>query len=94
MAANFHKLNDNKTELVLNGHPKRLAKIHNFELSVGDNKVKPSPGARNLWVYFDSSLSFKPFLQKTASPATFHIRFLVAITDHLIRDLMRRLCVS
>jgi len=41
VAANFLKLNDDITELVLIGHPKRLAKIHNFELSVGNNKVKP-----------------------------------------------------
>jgi len=79
MVANFLKLNDDKTKLVLIGHPKRLAKIHDFELSVGSNKVKPSPCARNLDVYFDSSLSFKPFIQKTAATATFHIRSLVAI---------------
>ena len=94
MAANFLKLNDDKTELVLIGHPKRLAKIHDFELSVGSNKVKPSPCARSLGVYFDSSLSFKPFIQKTAATATFHIRSLVAIRDHLPRDLVRRLCTS
>jgi len=30
MAANFLQLKDDKTELVLIGHPKRLAKIHDF----------------------------------------------------------------
>jgi len=30
-------------------------------------------------VYFDSSLSFKPFVHTTAATATFHIRSLVAI---------------
>ena len=63
MAANFLKLNDSIMELVLIGHPKRLAKIRDFELSVGHIKVKPSPCARNLGVYFDSSLSFKPFIE-------------------------------
>ena len=94
MAANFLKLNDDKTELVLIGHPKRLAKIRDFELSVGHIKVKPSPCARNLGVYFDSSLSFKPFIQKTAATATYHVRSLVAIRDHLPRDLVRQMCTS
>ena len=94
MASNFLKLNDDKTELVLIGNPKRLTKIHDFELTIGSNKVKPSPCARNLGVYFDSSLSFKPFVQKTAAAATYHIRSLVAIRDHLPRDLVRRLCAS
>jgi len=86
MAAYFLKLNDDKIELVLIGHPKRLAKIPDFELSVGINKVKPSPCARNLLVYFDSALSFKPFVQKTAAAATFHIRSLFANRNHLHRD--------
>jgi len=41
MAANILKLNDDKTVLVLFGHPKSLAKIHDFELSAGSMKVKP-----------------------------------------------------
>jgi len=87
-------LNDDKTELVLIGHPKRLAKIHDFQLLVFSNKVTPSNCARNLGVYFDSSLSIKPFIQKTASAATFHICSLIAIRDHLSRDLVCRLCAS
>jgi len=94
MADNFLKLNDDKTELILIGHPKRLVKTHDLELSVGSTKVKPSPCARNLGVFFDSSLSFNPFIQKTAATATFHIRSLVAIRDHLSSDLVRRLCAS
>ncbi len=94
MAANFLKLNDDKTELVLIGHPKRLSKIHDFELSIGNIRVKPSACARNLGVYFDSTLSFKSFIQKTAAAATFHIRSLAAIRDHLPRELAHRLCSS
>jgi len=87
-------LNGGKTELVLIRHLKCLAKIYDFELSVGSTKVKSSPCARNLGVYFDSSLSFKPFVQKTPAIATFHICSLDAIRDHLPRDLVRRLCAS
>jgi len=94
MASNILKLNDEETELVLIGHPKRLAKIHDFELSIGISKVKPSPCARNLEVYFDSALSFKLYVQMTAATATNHIRSLVAIRDHLPWHLVRRLCSS
>jgi len=73
MPVNLHKLDGEKTELVLIGHPKRLAKIHDFELSVGINKVEPSPSVRNLGVFFDSSLPFKPFVQKTSATATYHM---------------------
>ena len=48
MASNFLKLNDEKTELLLIGHPKRVSKVHNFQLFIGENTVKPSACARNL----------------------------------------------
>jgi len=53
IAANFLKLNDDKTERLLIGHPKRLAKVTAFELLLGDVKVRPSPCARTPVVYFD-----------------------------------------
>jgi len=34
MKDNFLKLNDDKTELILIGNPKRVAKIHNFQLPI------------------------------------------------------------
>jgi hypothetical protein len=94
MAANFLKLNDDKTELLLIGNPKRLVKVNNFQLFIGSIIVKPSENARNLGVYFDSSLSFRTFIQRTAATATYHIRSLVAIRDHLPREYTSRLCSS
>ncbi len=57
-----------KNELLLIGHPKRVSKVHNFQLLIGENTVKPSACARNLGVYFDSTLSFKSLVNKTAAP--------------------------
>ncbi len=94
MSANFLKLNSEKTELLLIGHPKRLAKINNFRLTIGDSTVKPSTSARNLGVIFDDALSFKAFTLKSASAAAFHIRSLAMIRDHLPRDLTSNLCAS
>ena len=53
------KLNADKTKLLLIGNPKRVAKVHNFELAIGDSVVRPSASARNLGVIFDDTLSFK-----------------------------------
>ncbi len=61
VSANFLKLNSEKTELLLIGNPKRLPKINNFQLTIGDSTVKPSTSARNLGVTFDDVLSFKAF---------------------------------
>jgi len=73
MAANFLKLNDVTTELLLVGHPKHLAKVTNFELLLGDVQVRPSHAARSLCVHFYHSLSFYIFIQKAAATAVYHI---------------------
>jgi len=69
MADDVLNLKDDKSEQLLIGNPKRVAKIHNFQVLVGDNAVKQSAGARNLVVYFDSTLSIKSFINKTAANA-------------------------
>jgi len=56
--ANFLKLHDDETELLLIGIPKRVENIPIFQVQVGDNTVNPAVYARNLRVYFDSTLSF------------------------------------
>ncbi len=94
MSDNYLKLNADKTELILIGNPKRVAKVQHFELTLGDSVVRPSSSARNLGVIFDDTLSFKQFCLKSASAATFHIRPLSKIRDHLSRDLTSRLCTS
>ncbi len=94
MSANYLKLNSDKTELLLIGNPKRVAKVRDFELSIGDSIVRPSASARNLGVIFDDTLSFKQSCLKSASAAAFHIRSLSRIRDHLSRDLTSRLCMS
>jgi len=58
LAGNFLELNDDKAELVVLGNPKRLSKVNDFELSVGNVRVKASAWARNLGVYYDSLRSF------------------------------------
>jgi len=94
MADNFLKLNDDKTELPLIEYPKRMAKTHNFQLIVLDNTVKPSACDRDLGVYFDSTPSFKTFINETAASAMYHTQILAAIRDKLPREINSRLCTS
>jgi len=94
MTDSFLKLNDDKTELLLIGNPKRVAKAHQFLLQVEGNTVNPKTCAKNLGVNFASTLSFRTFINKTASSARNHIRTLAAIRDQLPRELTSRLCTS
>jgi len=94
MPAHFLKLNADKTKLILIGILKRVDKFQHLELNLGVSVVRPSASARNLGVIFADTLSFKQFCLKSASAATFHIRSLSKIRDHLFRDLTSRLCTS
>ena len=98
MSDNFLKLNDDKTELLLIGHPKRTANLADFTINIGGAVVRPSPCARNLGVLFDSGLTFNSFIQKTASTAVLHIRSLARIRDYLpqwlAKDLVNSLVLS
>jgi len=62
-----------------------------LHLLVGDNEVKPWT-TWNFRVYFESTLSFKTFINKTAANAIKHIRTLAAIRDHLTQELTSCLC--
>jgi hypothetical protein len=99
MSGNFLKLNDDKTELLLIGNPKRTALINDFALLIGGAEVRPSRNARNLGVLFDDeSLKFQSFIQKTASTASHHIRSLSRIRNYLplwlAKDLTSSLVLS
>jgi len=50
MAGSFLRLNVDKTERILIGKQKHVAKIQNIQVLVVDNAVKPSACAKNLGV--------------------------------------------
>jgi len=91
MAFNYLMQSIDKTELVLIGNPKRLSKLRNAELLVGNYEVKPSSYYENLDVYVDSALSVKTFIPKTAATAVHHIGSLTAIRDRLSMELFHGL---
>jgi len=90
MAHNFLKLNNDKTKLLLTGNRRRVSKIHNFQLIVGDNTFKTSAYARNLGVYFNSIIIQNIHKQNCCQYAVPNSN--AAIHDHLPRELISRLC--
>jgi len=96
MADNFLNLNDDESELILIGNPKRMAKLHNFQLQVIQGIIQLShPSVRAILGYtFIAQLSFKTFINETAASAMYPVRTLAAIRDHLPRERTSRLCTS
>ena len=64
MLAHKLKLNDDKTEFVVFAPP-RITKVNNVGVRIGDCDIEPNPCARNIEVYFDSSMNMNQ--QKTKS---------------------------
>ena len=54
------RLNDNKTEFMIIGTRKQLAKVNIDGLSVGESIIAPVTSVRNLRSWFDQNLSMIP----------------------------------
>jgi hypothetical protein len=77
------KLNPSKTEFMLIGNSRQLAKIENLTLSLPDNVyVKPVSSAQNLGVIFDG-LSFTDHVSSVSKACYCHIRNLRRIRSSL-----------
>ena len=72
--ANFLSLNPSKTEFLLFGLPRQLAKIDNPSLLFDGSFIKPSNSARNLGVIFDKYLSFDDHISNLTKQCSYHIR--------------------
>ena len=58
------RLNDNKTEFMIIGTRKQLAKVNIDGLSVGESIIAPVTSVRNLGSWFDRNLSMIPYINK------------------------------
>jgi hypothetical protein len=75
MSANFLSLNPAKTEFLLIGQPRQLAKLDHPTISLPDNvTLSPAISARNLGVIFDSKLSFTEHISAISKSCLYHIR--------------------
>ena len=84
MAANLLTLNPSKTELMLNGLPQQLSKIHSPSLFLlPAQPILPCSSARNLGFVCYPSLSFSQQFPKISSSCHYHIRDLRRIHNSL-----------
>jgi hypothetical protein len=75
MSANFLSLNPAKTEFLLIGQPRQLAKLDHPTISLADNvTLSPAISARNLGDIFDSKLSFTEHISAIPKSCLYHIR--------------------
>ena len=69
MTSNRHFINDSKTEFMIIGSRKQLAKISVDSVAVGDVIIKPVTYVRNLGVWFDQHVKMSDHIGKICSKA-------------------------
>ena len=88
------RLNDNKTEFMIIGTRKQLAKVNIDGLSVGESIIAPVTSVRNLGSWFDQNLSMIPHINKICKAASFHIYNIRRIRKYLNNDATQTLVHS
>ena len=78
-------LNDDKTEFLLLGTKKQLAKVDINSITVGESVVNTKPVSRNLGSWFDSQLSMSSHISKLCSSPFFHLHNISCIRKFLGR---------
>ena len=78
------KLNDDKTEFLLVGTKKQLAKVCIKDIKIGCVEISPSFSVKNLGVWLDSNMS--EHITKLCASAFFYIYNIRCIRKYLPRD--------
>ncbi len=86
MRCNLLKQNDEKTEVVLLGTNKQLAKLPLLDVHIGDANIQPSHSARNIGVIFDSQLNMAQHITATCKAANYHIWNISRIRRYLTKE--------
>lgn len=79
-------INDDKTEFLLVGTRQQLEKLNSCSITVGNNRISPSPCVKNLGSWFDSNLSMTDHINKACNAAFYHLHNLRRIKKYLSRD--------
>ena len=66
-------INDDKTEFLLVGTRQQLDKLDSCSITVGNNRISPSPCVINLGSWFDSNLSMTDHINKACNAAFYHL---------------------
>lgn len=79
MKANYLKLNDDKTELMIFAPPKHQDKLQSSSIKVGESTVQASETARDLGIYLDSALKMEHHVKAICKSAYNHLRMISSI---------------
>ena len=86
MCSNLHKLNQDKTELMIFAPKHRAKELTDFRISFGGNILHDTPYVKNLGAYFDRTLSMEKQCNAIARSCYFHIRTIGCIHPFISED--------
>ena len=86
--------NDGKTEFIILGTRKQLAKINIDGIKVGSSRVSPTPIVRNLGAWFDANMSMASHITKTCATAFYYLHNIRRIRKYLSRQCTKTLIHS
>ena len=79
-------INDDKTEFLLVGTRQQLDKLDSCSITVGNNRISPSPCVKSFRLWFDSNLNMTDHISKACNAAYYHLHNLRRINKYLSRD--------
>lgn len=94
MFKNKLKLNDQKTEVLLCGPPKKTENVPCRSLLVGNSVIPFSNKVQTLGVILDSELSFTPQVSSMVSTCRYHVRRLSKVRHCLTRKAANAIAVA
>jgi len=83
MAANYLKLNDDKTEFIVIRSPHMLRKVTTSEITIGEHRILAVKQARNIGAEFDCNMNMEAQVNKTVQRAWYKLYSLSKIRQYL-----------
>jgi hypothetical protein len=91
MASNRLFMNESKTEFLVIGTPRQLAKVSTSGITIGGDFIKSVDSVRNLGAYFDKNLSMKQHIKEKGKQAYRQLYRLQNIRNMLNTDATKTL---
>ena len=85
-------MNDDKTEVALFGTRQQVEKLKEsniYEIKIGNEKIKPSPSARNLDFYMKLQLKSQTHIAKVYGAAYYTLKNVARICNLLIPEVAK-----
>jgi hypothetical protein len=83
MAANYLKLNDDKTEFIVLGSHNSLSKITTSQITIGNCCIKPSTRVKNIGAVFDSTMKMDVQVTNMCRAAWFQLHLVGKLRSYL-----------